>query len=107
MFDAPWVSATELINLSGLDVEANAAMQIIDGGPYLNERYIESLGEGEYIPCAGRLRFRDPEGFTSKVRRHQDQAAEEIISLVGKVSGGVNMPLGGLLPQASYPSSRG
>jgi len=45
MFDAPPAPRPRNLSLSGLDVEANAG-NVIDGGPYLNERMGMSLGEG-------------------------------------------------------------
>ena len=49
LYEAPLgASATELVSLAGVDVEAEAGkLSIIDGGPYLNEMGIESLGEGD------------------------------------------------------------
>ena len=47
LFETPLgSSATELIKLAGMDIEAEAGnLSVIDGGPYLNEMGIESLGE--------------------------------------------------------------
>src|SRR4028118_1489651 len=49
LFEAPLgSSATDLLKLSGVDVEAEAGnLSVIDGGPYLNEMGIESLGESD------------------------------------------------------------
>ncbi|MDP9457089.1 MAG: proton-conducting membrane transporter [Actinomycetota bacterium] len=106
MFDAPLgASATELIKLSGLDVEANAGKySVIDGGPYLNEMGIESLGEGDaYVRRTTNGFLVIPKGVASKEYADiKTKQPEEIISLVGKVSG-VNLPLGGRFLKPATP----
>jgi electron transport complex protein RnfC len=106
MFDAPLgASATELIELSGLDVEANAGKySVIDGGPYLNEMGIESLGEGDaYVRRTTNGFLVIPKGVASKEYADiKTKQPEEIISLVGKVSG-VSMPLGGRFLKPATP----
>ena len=99
LYEAPLgSSATELLELSGVDVEAEAGnLSVIDGGPYLNEMGIESLGEGDaYVRRTTNGFLVIPKGVASK--EHADiktgLSDEGFVSLVGKVSG-VNLPLGG------------
>jgi len=98
LFETPLgSSATELIKLAGMDIEAEAGnVSVIDGGPYLNEMGIESLGEGDaYVRRTTNGFLVIPKGVASKEYADiKTKKPEEIISLVGKVSG-VHLPLGG------------
>lgn len=98
LFETPLgSSATELLKLAGLDIEAEAGnFSVIDGGPYLNEMGIESLGEGDaYVRRTTNGFLVIPKGVASKEYADiKTKQPEEIISLVGKVSG-VSVPLGG------------
>ncbi|MGB3680970.1 MAG: proton-conducting membrane transporter [Rubrobacteraceae bacterium] len=99
LFDAPLgSSATELLKLAGLDVDAEAGnLSVIDGGPYLNEMGIESLGEGDaYVRRTTNGFLVIPKGVASKEYADikTDLPENGFESLVGKVSG-VNVPLGG------------
>ncbi len=98
LFEAPLgSSATELLELSGVDVEAEAGkLSVIDGGPYLNEMGIESLGEGDaFVRRTTNGFLVIPKGVASKEYADiKTKRPDEIVSLVGKVSG-VNLPLGG------------
>ncbi len=107
LYEAPLgASATELLQLSGVDVEAEAGkLSVIDGGPYLNEMGIESLGEGDaYVRRTTNGFLVIPKGVASKEyagikTRLPD---EGFVSLVGKVSG-VNLPLGGRFLKPATP----
>jgi electron transport complex protein RnfC len=99
LYEAPLgASATELLELSGVDVEAEAGkLSVIDGGPYLNEMGIESLGEGDaFVRRTTNGFLVIPKGVASKEYADiKTKLPEEgFVSLVGKVSG-VNLPLGG------------
>ncbi len=99
LYDVPLgASATELVKLAGVDVEAEAGkLSVIDGGPYLNEMGIESLGEGDaYVRRTTNGFLIIPKGVASKEYADiKTKLPEEgVVSLVGKVSG-VNIPLGG------------
>jgi Na+-translocating ferredoxin:NAD+ oxidoreductase RnfC subunit len=100
LFEAPLgSSATELLELAGLDVEAEAGnLSVIDGGPYLNEMGIESLGEGDaYVRRTTNGFLVIPKGVASKEYADiKTRQPEGVTSLVGKVSG-VSVPLGGRL----------
>jgi electron transport complex protein RnfC len=107
LYDAPLgASATELISLAGVDVEAEAGnLSVIDGGPYLNEMGIESLGEGDaYVRRTTNGFLVIPRGVASKEYAGiKTKLPEEgVISLVGKVSG-VHLPLGGRFLKPATP----
>ncbi len=107
LFEAPLgASATELLSLAGVDVEAEAGkLSVIDGGPYLNEMGIESLGEGDaYVRRTTNGFLVIPKGVASKEYAEiKTKLPEEgFESLVGKVSG-VNVPLGGRFLKPATP----
>jgi electron transport complex protein RnfC len=107
LYEAPLgASATELLKLSGIDVEADAGkLSVIDGGPYLNEMGIESLGEGDaYVRRTTNGFLVIPKGVASKEFANiKTKVPEEgIVSLVGKISG-VSLPLGGRFLKPARP----
>jgi Na+-translocating ferredoxin:NAD+ oxidoreductase subunit C len=107
LYDVPLgASATELVSLAGVDVEAEAGnLSVIDGGPYLNEMGIESLGEGDaYVRRTTNGFLVIPKGVASKEFADiKTKLPEEgIVSLVGKVSG-VHLPLGGRFLKPATP----
>lgn len=99
-------SATELLSLAGVDVEAEAGkLSVIDGGPYLNEMGIEALGEGDaFVRRTTNGFLVIPKGVASKEYADiKTKLPEEgVVSLVGKVSG-VNLPLGGRFLKPATP----
>jgi len=107
LYEAPLgTSATELVSLAGVDVEAESGkLSVIDGGPYLNEMGIESLGEGDaFVRRTTNGFLVIPKGVASKEFADIKTRApkEGIVSLVGKVSG-VNIPLGGRFLKPATP----
>ena len=106
LFETPLgSSATELLKLAGLDVEAEAGnLSVIDGGPYLNEMGIESLGEGDaYVRRTTNGFLVIPKGVASKEYADiKTRQPEGVTSLVGKVEG-VSIPLGGRLLKPATP----
>jgi Na+-translocating ferredoxin:NAD+ oxidoreductase subunit C len=107
LFEAPLgSSATELLSLAGVDVDAQAGqLSVIDGGPYLNEMGIESFGEGDaYVRRTTNGFLVIPKGVASKEYAGiKTKLPEEgFISLVGKVSG-VDLPLGGRFLKPATP----
>ncbi len=107
LYEAPLgASATELVSLTGVDVEAEAGkLSIIDGGPYLNEMGIESLGEGDaFVRRTTNGFLVIPKGVASKEFADiKTRVPEEgVVSLVGEVSG-VNLPLGGRFLKPATP----
>ena len=106
LFEAPLgSSATELLELAGVDVEAEAGnLSVIDGGPYLNEMGIESLGEGDaYVRRTTNGFLVIPKGVASKEYAGiKTTKPDGVISLVGEVSG-VSIPLGGRFLKPATP----
>ena len=106
LFEAPLgSSATELLELAGVDIEAEAGnLSVIDGGPYLNEMGIESLGEGDaYVRRTTNGFLVIPKGVASKEYAEiKTKKPDGVISLVGKVSG-VSIPLGGRFLKPAIP----
>src|ERR687889_1510727 len=98
LFEAPLgSSATELLSIAGVDIEAEAGkLSVIDGGPYLNEMGIESLGESDaYVRRTTNGFLVIPKDVASKEYAGiKTRRPEGVTSLVGKVSG-VSIPLGG------------
>jgi electron transport complex protein RnfC len=98
LFEVPLgTSATELVKLAGVDIEAEAGnLSVIDGGPYLNEMGIESLGEGDaYVRRTTNGFLVIPKGVASKEYADiKTRQPDGVISLVGKVQG-VSIPLDG------------
>jgi Na+-translocating ferredoxin:NAD+ oxidoreductase subunit C len=107
LYEAPLgASATELVSLAGVDVEAEAGkLSVIDGGPYLNEMGIESLGEGDaFVRRTTNGFLVIPKAVASKEYAEiKTKVPEEgVVSLVGEVSG-VNLPLGGRFLKPATP----
>ena len=107
LYEAPLgASATELVSLAGVDIEAEAGkLSIIDGGPYLNEMGIESLGEGDaFVRRTTNGFLVIPKGVASKefAEIKTRRPEEGIVSLVGDVSG-VDIPLGGRFLKPATP----
>ena len=105
LFEAPLgSSATELVKLAGVDVEAEAGnLSVIDGGPYLNEMGIESLGEGDaYVQAHHQRLPRHPQGRRLQgVRGDQDQASRGR-HLAGRQGQRREHPARRPVPQAGY-----
>src|ERR687894_2067897 len=98
-------SATELASLAGVDVEAESGkLSIIDGGPYLNEMGIESLGEGDaFVRRTTNGFLVIPKGVASKEYADiKTKKPDQVESLVGKVSS-VALPLGGRILKPATP----
>jgi electron transport complex protein RnfC len=107
LYEAPLgAAATELVSLAGVDIEAEAGkLSIIDGGPYLNEMGIESLGEGDaFVRRTTNGFLVIPKGVASKefAEIKTRRPEEGIVSLVGEVSG-VDIPLGGRFLKPATP----
>ena len=106
LFEVPLgASATELVKLAGVDLDAEAGnLSVIDGGPYLNEMGIESLGEGDaYVRRTTNGFLVIPKGIASKeYAAIKTKQPDGVISLVGKVQG-VSIPLGGRFLKPATP----
>ena len=106
VYEAPiGASVSEILGIAGLDVENSDHLSVTDGGPYLHDMAIETLGTGDaYVRRMTNSLFLLPEGRQGKEYADiKTECPEEgIISLVGKVSG-VNLPLGGGLLKPATP----
>lgn len=106
VFEAPLgASATEVIEIAGVDIESSGHLSVIDGGPYLNEMGIEELGMGDaYVRRTTNGFLLIPKGTPSKEYADiKTKVPEEgIVSLVGEVSG-VHLPLGGRFLKSATP----
>lgn len=109
VFETPiGASVTEVVGIAGVDVENSAHLSVLDGGPYLHDRSIQALGEGDaYVRRMTNALLLVP--WDRKGKEYADIETdcpeEGIVSLVGKISG-VNLPLGGglLKPATSLVS---
>jgi Na+-translocating ferredoxin:NAD+ oxidoreductase RnfC subunit len=82
-----------------MDVEAGSGeYSVIDGGPYLNEMGIESLGDGDaYVRRTTNGFLVIPKDVASKEYADiKTKEPESVTSLIGKIEG-VSIPLGGRL----------
>ena len=104
-------SFLEILEIAGLDIENSGHLSVLDGGPYLHDVGIESLGTGgdAYVRRMTNSLFvisADRQG-KEYAGIKTDPPEEGIVSLAGKVSG-VNVPLGGgLLAPATALISEG
>lgn len=112
VYEAPiGASFLEILEIAGLDIENSDHLSVLDGGPYLHDVGIESLGTGgdAYVRRMTNSLFvisADRQG-KEYAGIKTDPPKEGIASLVGKVSG-VNVPLGGgLLAPATALISEG
>jgi Na+-translocating ferredoxin:NAD+ oxidoreductase RnfC subunit len=106
VYEAPiGASVSEVLGIAGLDVENSSHLSVLDGGPYLHDVSIESLGEGDaYVRRMTNSLFLIPRGRQGKEYAGIETEPPEdgIVSLVGKISG-VNLPLGGGLLKPATP----
>ena len=103
-------SVTEVLGIVGVNEENAGHLVVLDGGPYLHDVSIETLGEGDaYVRRMTNALLLIPRGTKGKeYATIKTECPEEgIVSLVGEVSG-VNIPLGGgLLKPATALVSEG
>lgn len=106
VYEAPLgASVTEVLSLAGVDVEGSGDLSVIDGGPYLHEMGIESLGDGDaFVRRTTNALFVLPRGRRGKEYADVETASPEegVVSLVGGVSG-VDLPLGGRFLEPATP----
>jgi Na+-translocating ferredoxin:NAD+ oxidoreductase subunit C len=106
VYEAPiGASVSEVLGIAGLDVENSSHLSVLDGGPYLHDVSIESLGEGDaYVRRMTNSLFLIPRGRQGKEYAGIETEPPEdgIVSLLGKISG-VNLPLGGGLLKPATP----
>src|ERR671933_381212 len=106
VYEAPiGASVSEILGMSGLDVENSSHLSVIDGGPYLHDMAIEELGTGDaYVRRMTNGLFLLPKNKQGKEYADikTEPPEEGIVSLVGKISG-VHLPLGGGLLTPATP----
>jgi electron transport complex protein RnfC len=107
VYEAPiGASVSEILGIAGLDVENSSHLSVIDGGPYLHDMAIEELGTGDaYVRRMTNALLLLPKGRQGKEYAdiETEPPNEGIVSLVGKISGGVHLPLGGGLLKPATP----
>ncbi len=106
VYEAPvGASVSEILGIAGLDVENSSHLSVTDGGPYLHDMAIETIGSGDaYVRRMTNSLFLLPKGRQGKEYADikTEPPKEGIVSLVGKVSG-VSLPLGGGLLKPATP----
>ena len=101
-------SVTEVLRFAEIDVENSGHLSCLDGGPYLNEMGIEELGTGHdaYVKGTSNALMLIQKGTTAYkeyVDIKTDPPEEGIVSLVGLLPRGVNLPLGGRYLKPATP----
>src|SRR3712207_4826855 len=98
-------SVSEVLEIAGLDLENSGHLSVLDGGPYLHDRSIEEVGNGDaYVRRMTNGLFLIPKDRQGKEYAdiETEPPEEGLVSLVGKISG-VNLPLGGGLLRPATP----
>ena len=93
-------SVAEVLRFAGIDVENSGHLTCLDGGPYLHDMGIEELGEtgDAYVRGTTNALMLIQKGTTAYKEYTDiktDPPEEGIVSLVGLLPKGVNLPLGG------------
>src|SRR3712207_4045190 len=92
-------SVTDVLGFAGIDVENSGHLTCIDGGPYLHDMGIEELGTADaYVRGTTNALMLVQKGATpykEYVDITTDPPEEGIVSLIGLLSKGVDLPLGG------------
>ena len=101
-------SVTEVLRFAEIDVENSGHLSCIDGGPYLNEMGIEELGEtgDAYVRGTSNAFMLIQKGTTpykEYVDIKTDPPEEGIVSLIGLLPKGVDLPLGGRYLKPATP----
>ena len=100
-------SVTDVLGFAGIDVENSGHLTCIDGGPYLHETGIEELGTADaYVRGTTNALMLVQKGATpykEYVDITTDPPEEGIVSLIGLLSKGVDLPLGGRYLKPATP----
>jgi Na+-translocating ferredoxin:NAD+ oxidoreductase RnfC subunit len=100
-------SVAEVLSIAGIDVENSGHLSVIDGGPYLHEKGIDELGTGDaYVRQTTNALLLIQKGATpykEYVDIKTDPPKEGIVSLIGLLSKGVDLPLGGRYLKPATP----
>ena len=101
-------SVAEVLDFAGVDVENSGHLSCIDGGPYLHQMGIEELGAGDdaYVRSTTNALMLIQKG-TKAYKEYADIKTEPpeegIVTLVGLLSKGVDLPLGGRYLKPATP----
>jgi electron transport complex protein RnfC len=100
-------SVTDVLGFAGIDVENSGHLTCIDGGPYLHEMGIEELGTADaYVRGTTNALMLVQKGATPHKEYSDiktDPPEEGIVSLIGLISKGVDLPLGGRYLKPATP----
>jgi Na+-translocating ferredoxin:NAD+ oxidoreductase RnfC subunit len=98
-------SVSEVLRITGLDLENSGHLKVLDGGPYLHDISIAELGTGDaYVRRMTNGLFLIPKDRQGKEYAdiETEPPEEGIVSLVDRISA-VNLPLGGGLLRPATP----
>jgi Na+-translocating ferredoxin:NAD+ oxidoreductase subunit C len=100
-------SVTDVLGFAGIDVENSGHLTCIDGGPYLHDMGIEELGTADaYVRGTTNALMLVQKGATPHKEYSDiktDPPEEGIVSLIGLISKGVDLPLGGRYLKPATP----
>jgi Na+-translocating ferredoxin:NAD+ oxidoreductase subunit C len=101
-------SVAEVVRFAGIDVENSGHLTCLDGGPYLHDMGIEELGEkgDAYVRGTTNALMLVQKGATpykEYVDITTDPPEEGIVSLIGLLPKGVDLPLGGRYLKPATP----
>jgi Na+-translocating ferredoxin:NAD+ oxidoreductase subunit C len=100
-------SVNDVLGFAGTDVGNSGHLSCLDGGPYLHDMGIAELGTGDaYVRGATNALMLIQKGATpykEYVDIKTDPPEEGIVSLIGLLSKGVNLPLGGRYLKPATP----
>ena len=100
-------SVADVLGFAGIDVENSGHLTCIDGGPYLHDMGIEELGTADaYVRGTTNALMLVQKGATpykEYVDITTDPPEEGIVSLIGLLSRGVDLPLGGRYLKPATP----
>ena len=100
-------SVADVLGFAGIDVENSGHLTCIDGGPYLHNMGIKELGTGDaYVRGTTNALMLVRKGATpykEYVDIETDPPKEGLVSLIGLLSKGVHLPLGGRYLKPATP----
>ena len=100
-------SVNDVLGFAGTDVGNSGHLSCLDGGPYLHDMGIAELGTGDaYVRGTTNALMLIQKGATpykEYVDIKTDPPEEGIVSLIGLLSKGVNLPLGGRYLKPATP----
>jgi Na+-translocating ferredoxin:NAD+ oxidoreductase subunit C len=100
-------SVIDVLGFAGIDVENSGHLTCIDGGPYLHDTGIQELGTADaYVRGTTNALMLVQKGATPHKEYSDietDPPEEGIVSLIGLLSKGVDLPLGGRYLKPATP----